>query len=267
MTTRFTVTATPAAKKAGDVAQVLASLPVSLHPASAEANSADLMGFAGEDGWVAAVSEAIASGARGVLVVDPVAADVAALIATAEAAGVPVVLDSTWSHNPAVTNTADAFARHHSADSIVESRINAPVGSDTERVLLNQLSLVRTAVGAVRSIRFARRNDKGYDALATLASGASASLAAILTNSVPTSATLRILGSETAVELELPGPATAAPGHAVVSGPEGATLLPTLWETAHRAAWRRLHHLVQSGEPSGDLSGFADDVAAVRSAN
>ncbi|WP_150306530.1 hypothetical protein [Planctomonas psychrotolerans] len=266
MTTRLTVTAAPAAKLMGDVAQVIASLPVSLHHAP-EAQGADLVGIAGNAGWAAEAIAAIGAGARGVMIIDPVGEDVGALIDAAAAARVPVVIDSTWSHNPAVASGAGAFTEQHSADSFVESRVNAPVGSDIDRVLLNQLALVRAAVGPVRTIRFARRNGTGYDALATLASGASAGLSGILSDSVPVSASLRILRSETAAELTLPGPETATPGQAVVSGPDGATLLPTLWETAHRAAWRRLHSLVIDGGTSDDLAGFAEDVAATRAAS
>ena len=263
MTSQLTVTSSPAADAAGDVAQVIASLPVSLHPATGEA---DLVGIAGEGGWVAAATDAIASGARGVMIVDPSAADVTELVEQAEAARVPVVIDATWSHNPAVANSAAAFAEHHDADSLVESRVNVPLDSDIERVLLNQLSLIRTAVGPIESVTFPRKNSRGYDALASLVGGASASLTAILSNSVQQSATVRILKPTTSVELELSDPASAAPGHAVVSGPEGATLLTTQWETAHRAAWRRLHALANDGETAPDLAGFARDVAVATAA-
>jgi hypothetical protein len=263
MTTQLTVSAAVAAQAAGDVAQVVASLPVSLHPA---AERADLVAISGEDGWPVAAADAIASGARGVLVVDPVAADVADLIERATEAGVPVVLDSTWSDNPAVAGAADAFAAQHDPDSFAEARVDAPLGSDLDRVLLNQLSLVRTALAPVARIRFARRNERGYDAVAELTSGVTSGLSAILSDALPHSASLRVLRSETAVELALPAPVTAAPGQVTVSGPEGATLLPTLWETAHRGAWRRLHRLVEAGETAGDLAGFAGDVTAMRSA-
>ncbi len=263
MTTQLTVTASPAAQESGDVAQVVAALPVSLHPAS---DRADLVGISGEDGWPEAAADAIASGARGVLVVDPVAADVDALIERAAAAGVPVVLDSPWAGNPAVEGAAAAFAAQHDPDSFAETRVDAPVASDLELVLLNQLSLVRAAIGPVTRIRFAHRNARGYDALADLANGVTAGLSAVLSDSLPHAASLRVLRSETAVELAIPAPVTAAPAHVTVSGPDGATLLPTLWETAHRAAWRRLHRLVQAGETAEDLAGFASDVAAVRRA-
>jgi hypothetical protein len=263
MTAQFTVTASAAAQEAGDVAQVVAALPVSLHPAS---DRADLVGIAGEEGWPEAAAEAIASGARGVLVVDPVAADVEALIERASAAGVPVVIDSPWSENPAVPGATEAFAAQHDPDSFAESRIDAPLGADLDRVLLNQLALIRAALGPVGEIRFARRTDRGYDAVARLESGVTAGLSAILSDALPHSATLRVLRSTTAVEVALPAPVTAAPGHVTVSGPDGATLLPTLWETAHRAVWRRLHRLVDAGRTADDLAGFARDVAAVRRA-
>ena len=49
-----------------------------------------------------------------------------------------------------------------------------------------------------------------------------------------------------------------------VAVPEGATLLETQWETAHRSAWRHLHRLVQDGASGTDLAGFARDVFTLR---
>jgi hypothetical protein len=102
--------------------------------------------------------------------------------------------------------------------------------------------------------------------MARLSGGARASLSAITTDSVPESAYLRIIKPETAVETVLPAPSTALPGRVTVSGPEGATLLTTKWETAHRSAWRRLHVLVQDGASDTDLTDFARDVYTIRAA-
>ena len=263
MTAQLTVASSPVADASGDVAQVIASLPVSLHPAE---GGGDLIAIAGIRGWAEAAAEAIASGARGLLIVDPVAADVTSLRETASAAGVPVLVDATWTYNPAVAQSAGAFAAHHDADSLLEARVDVPIGSDFDHVLLSQLSLVRAAVGPAVHLEFARRTERGYDAMAHLAGGARAGVTAIATDSLPPAATLRILKPTTAVVLTVPSPTTASPGRAVVSGPEGATLLPTQYETAHRAAWRHLHRLVRAGETSTDLEGFAQDVCVVRGA-
>jgi hypothetical protein len=265
MTAQLTVTATPAAEASGAVPEVIASLPVSLHPAGA--GKSDLVAIDGSKGWTRAAEEAIRNGAKGVLVINPCAEDVTSLRDTAEGAEVPVLIDSTWAYNPAVRVGKDAFTARNDADSLLETRINVPVGSDLERVLLGQLSLIRGAVDEVIDLRFVLKDTHGYEAQARLSSGARASLSAIATDSVPTSAYLRIIKPETAVEAVLPGPSAAVPGKVTVSGPEGATVLKTQWETAHRSAWRHLHHLVQDGASGTDLAGFARDVFTVRAAD
>ena len=263
MTTSLSVTSSTAADAAGAVAQVVASLPVSLRHAD---GPGDLVAVAGGPGWPQEAEEALGAGARGIMVIDPVAADVAALRERARAQGAPVGVDATWTYTPAVRAGADAFARLDGPDSLVEARVDVPVGSDLERVLLAQLALVRAAVGPVADLAFARRDAHGYDALADLASGARGSLTAVLSGALPSAATVRVVRPRSAAALRVPAPLAATPGAVVVSGEEGATLLPTQWETAHRAAWRRLHHLVETGGMSDDLDGFAEDVALVRGA-
>jgi hypothetical protein len=261
MTQQLTVMSSPEADAAGAVAQVVASLPVSLHPS--DDGWGALVAIAGTNGWTEEALASISSGARGLMVISPSAAEVAALKERADALGVPVVIDTEWAHNPAVAAAAPQFAAHNDENSLLEARVNAPAGADLDRVLLAQLALIRAAVDPVVSLTYARRNEHGYDALARLASGARASLAAILTDALPTSASLRIIKPHHAVALALPGSGTAAPGKVTVSGPEGATLLPTQWESAHRAAWRRLHDLAEAGQACDDLSAFAEDAALV----
>jgi hypothetical protein len=261
MTQQLTVTSSPEADSTGAVPQVVASLPVSLHPS--DDGAAALVAIAGDGGWAERAIAAISSGARGVMVISPSPADVAALSERANAQGVPVVIDTEWAHNPAVAASAPHFASHNDENSLLEARVNAPAGADLDQVLLAQLALIRAAVDPVVRLAYARRNEHGYDALAQLAGGAQATLTAILTNAIPASATLRIIKPRHAVALGLPGAGTAAPGKVTVSGPQGATLLPTLWESAHRAAWRRLHDLVEAGQTCDDLGAFAEDAALV----
>jgi hypothetical protein len=260
MTARLTVFASSDANTGGRIGQAVAALPMSLVPG---AGDADLVGVAGGPDWVSAVVGAIDAGARGVLVVDPAPADVSAL----RASPVPVVLDGRWTYNPAVLDSASAFAVRNEAESLVEVRADVPVGSDLGRVLLSQLALVRTAIAPVVQLSFDRWNARGWDALGTLESGARVALSAILTDAVEPGASLRIIEPEDAVRLTVPDPATARPGHVVVSSGDGATLLVTKWESAHRVAWRTLHRLVVSGQAGTDLLGFEHDVELVRCAH
>jgi hypothetical protein len=267
MTNQLTVTSSDAANRTGAVPQVIASLPVSLHPAAdaTARGSADLIAVDGAAGWPTEAERAIDAGARGVLVVRPVPADVTSLIGKANAANVPVVIDAMWTYNPAVQNSAGPFAELFDDRMLLEARTYARTGSDWDRVLLDQLSLIRAAVAPVRGFRFVRKSEHGYAALAEFANGARASITAVRTDSVPESATLRTVKAQHLVELEVPAPETARPGRVQVAGPEGSNLLETKWETAHRAAWRHLHGLATSGLTSSDLADFAEDqtIAAI----
>lgn len=258
MTTQLTVATEEAANRAGGVPQVIASLPVSLHLVS---DRADLVAVEGSVGWPTAAEEAIDAGARGVLVVRPVPADVSSLIEKVSRQHVPVVIDAMWTYNPAVQSSAAPFADVLDDRALLEARTYVRTDTDWDRVLLDQLSLIRAAVSPALRLTFVRKSQHGYAALAQLASGARASITAVRTDSVPESATLRIIKAEHMVELEVPAPQTAIPGRVRVSAPDGSTLLETKWETAHRAAWRHLHGLTLSGLTSADLAEFAEDQA------
>lgn len=267
MSPQLSVVASPDADAAGAIAQVIASLPVSLRPASAGQHSgegADLVAVSGAN-WPEDAVAAAAAGARGIMIVNPSPADAGAAEASTADIRVPVVVDSTWSHDPAVATAAPHFAALTEAAAF-ESRIDAPVGSDLEQVLLAQLALVRAAIDAVATLTVDRWNEHGYDIRATLSRGASIALAAVLTGGLPKSATLRALGRTNAVRLHLPDPATATCGTVTVSGPDGATVLPTLWETPHRVAWRELHRRIAAGESTSDLDELVADIATLRTA-
>ncbi|MFD1713786.1 hypothetical protein ACFSBZ_04815 [Amnibacterium flavum] len=263
---RLTVTS-PGSGPYGDPLLVLASLPESLHPVSSDA---DLVGLRGTVGWTRVAQGALDSGARGVVVVAPEPVDRDALVALADRSSAPVVLDSPWVHNPAVSAAAEHFRRLTGPSALVEARVELPLASDLFQAALDQLSLLRAAIGPVVALRYLRLDGRGYDALGTLADGTTVSLAAILTGGLPAAATVRLVRPTEAVEVHLPAPDTATPGQAIVSGPDGAVLQVTKYESAHRAAWRRVRELVLTGGRSDDARGFADDLdllsAAVRTA-
>jgi hypothetical protein len=262
MTTQLTVS-TIGQSPYTDALAPVPTLPESLRRTS---GSADLVGIRGVAGWTGAAADAIRNGARGVLVTAPSAEDTAELEALAAERKVPVVLDSLWAGNPAVDAGADGFAALADPAALLEGRVDLPAGSDTEQAALDLLALVRRAVAPVTDLRFVWRDAAGFDALASLETGSGAALAVILSDALLPGARLRIVRPKDAAEVTVPGPETAAAGRAVVSGPDGETLLETRYESAGRASWRRLHGLVQSGESAEDLAGFAADVRVLRSA-
>jgi hypothetical protein len=272
MTTQLAVGSTADERTADTIAQVVASLPISLRHATDEP---ELVGIAGSAGWSARARDAIDAGARGIVVVDPVDDDAAGVLASAGSAGVPVVIDGTWTHNPAVGHAAPAFRDADDEKALLEVRCDVPTDAALNRVLLGQLALVRELASAVTGLVVIRWDQQGYDVLATLASGSRAALTAIVTDALPHAAHVRSLKATTAVELTVPSPETATAGEAVVSGPDGATLLVTEYESAHRAAWRRLHRLVtaspnernvDSDAGLRELRGFVHDCALAAAA-
>ena len=74
---------------------------------------------------------------------------------------------------------------------------------------------------------------------------------------------VRVLTDDGGVEIAIPHPETARPAEVVITDEAGVRTLPTLWESSHRAAWRRAHLLLQAGDPGTDLSDFADDQAVL----
>jgi hypothetical protein len=60
--------------------------------------------------------------------------------------------------------------------------------------------------------------------------------------------------------LTLPDPSNARPAVLVHTTSTGATTTPTIWETSHRAAWRRLHAAVTGARLTNDLADLRADL-------
>jgi hypothetical protein len=247
------------------LAAVLASLPVSVQPAVA---GGTLVAIDGLPGWGRHLRDALSGGAQGIFVMEPsqVAefelAEIAELADRAASQRVPVVLDTGWAQNPAVGLAAEGFQDRANEQRIVEANVVARPTTRLGTVLVAQLALVRAAVGAVTALVPSVVDAHGYSILGSVDSGTRVSLAATLTRALPETATLRILGQQGSITLELRDQTSALPGRVTITGPTGATQLPTLFESGHRAAWRRLHAAVLEKRPSHDLTGFIADARA-----
>jgi hypothetical protein len=258
MTIPLYVRAGPDAETAGAVASVVASLPVSFAPAT---GSADVIAVAGRPGWTARAAEAVRRGVRGVVVADPVAEDPAALAAAAAERGAVVVLDQQWAGNPVLAATqapvrkviADALADAVLLDSLAYT---AP-GNDPAGLLTNHLAAVLQAGVELDGLRVLQRSAHGYTVVGKMANGAPAALHGTATSSVPPTATISILTSSGRADITLPDASAAWPAEVRSVTAAGATTLPSIYESAHRHSWRRLHERIESGGPSADLQQFA----------
>ena len=242
------------ARQEGQLDAVLASLPVSLRPAARQPG--DLVAVSGTHGWATRAVAAITQGASGLMVVNPVIDVVDELIEVAAAHATPVVIDRPFSSNPAIDQAPSWPARSADPYAVVESAITTSVATDLVRLALDQLSLIRRVATAVHSADPIVWDGSGYVLQGRLTDGRRTILTATITRAVDRSAWLRILGGTGAVELTVPDPATARAAHVTITTPHGATLLPTLFETAHRSAWRRLYRM--ASEASGRSSELED---------
>ena len=86
-------------------------------------------------------------------------------------------------------------------------------------------------------------------------------LAIVASDATPPHASVRLLAPDQAVELQLPDWRSARPAQLMTVTGDGATSAPTLFESAHRAAWRRLLHHVGTGTLTEDLAHWQVDTA------
>ncbi|GAA3732294.1 hypothetical protein GCM10022239_05920 [Leifsonia bigeumensis] len=257
----LTVRAEPGSISPGRIPETLATLPESLRLTD---DHADIIAVLGDAGWSHRALSGIRSGARGVMVVNPCIEEVRELRTEANAASVPVVLDTSWVHNPAVAAVSEQLRRIANTGALVESTVTLDAEMTDETAILAQLVLIRATVGAVRRVDFWESDEHGYRAFGHLESATDIAVSAIRTNAYPPSARLRVVGRDELAELSVPAPSTATSALAVSANTEEQAVHPTPFESAHRSAWRRLHSVTTTGVPVADLSSFAEDAVTAR---
>ncbi len=220
------------------------------------------MAVDGQRGWAAAALQAIEGGAKGLVIIDPTAEDVADLTSLAQRRGVPVVIDYPFAGNPAVPAVAPYF-KDDDQHALLECTVTAELGADLVRKLVDQLALVGALALQVETAKVLDWTSRRYVISGLSADGRRARLTGICTDAQPPTATVRKLHADGSVELVVPSPKTARPAYASIVTPDGAKSLPTLFETAHRLAWRRLARLVHDGGQVSDLPRFAHDSSIV----
>ncbi len=257
MTTPVTIYATEGAQSSA--ATVLASLPLSYAPGEGAEGSVAIV--SGSADWPTTAIGALDAGAVAVIVVQPEPADVETLRDRAAL----VALDTRWATNPVVAAASTAFTTALPHGSHIECQVNLPVGSPIETAMLDQLALLRVLVGPVTDLRVLTRSSKGYAAEGR-AAGHPVDFSLVCTDADLESASVRLLTADGSVELTIPSGLTAQPARLTVTGPDGAHLTPTLYESGHRATWRRVRHLLSAQSGANDLDDFASDQETTQTA-
>ncbi|MGO4857098.1 hypothetical protein [Arthrobacter sp. 2MCAF14] len=256
MSPQYTVTATPQAEESGAVALAVASLPASFGPVAA-GEAARVSAIDGAPGWTTEAVKAIAGGASGIVVVNPVPESTAALLNAVGAAGVAVVLDQRWASNPGLAGAEDAVRSVAGRAAMLDTVATAAAGTDPERLLTEHLAAVVRVTGQLDALRVLRRGTHGYAVSGRLANGAPVSIQGVLSNSRPAGVDFRLYTDDGGVSIAVPEPLAAWPAEVRATGPQGEILLPTLYESAHRTTWRRLKEHLDAGTLTSDLAGFA----------
>jgi len=245
-----------AAADSGAIAPVVASLPVSLWWVGAGNEvSADLVAVDGGTGWPRRATEALRQGVQGLLVVEPDPA----LPEQVPQAPVPVVIDHRFASNPAVDSAARDFDGWP-PEALVEVSALLPDPAGLPRLLLDQLATVRRLGLPAVDLERLTWSRGGFYVRGSTSSGTPLVFSAHVTAGRPPQLRVRGLAPDSAVELTIPDPGTARPAVLVRTTSDGATTRPTVWESSHRASWRRLHAAVVKRLATDDLTDLRADL-------
>lgn len=259
MTTQLTVSSEPAARARGAVDAVIASLPVSLAPAP---DAALLTAVDGSTGWAGRTEAAHQAGALAAVVIAPTTPE-----ALAETSVDKVLIDWPFASHPALEGAAAAAEGLRPSVSIVESRIVVPATGNLDLALVDQLTALNRLLGgtlAPGSLRRLHQDAHGYLICGQLGDSVPLSVSAVVTDALPPQLQIRILTTDGGLTAAIPSPDTAAPAEVRVTTAEGEQLLPTLYESAHRATWRRAHNVATDGLVTTDVDELRRTAALVR---
>ena len=260
MRTTFDVHADNGAAQTGAIASVIASLPMSLAPG--QADTVALQGVSGTNGWAHRAAETIAKGAAGVAVIAPEPGDTQSLESLAASASVPVVLGFRWASNPAVAQASEVFKQAASDSALVEVTAYIRGSIPIEQVRAELLVLAGRLLGPLEDVRTLRNNKNGFAVAATLTgSGTPLTIAAVVSKALNNDVRVRMLTKNGCVDLLIPAPDTARPATLKRTDPQGALISPTIYESSHRATWKRLAALAGSRSTASDLAEFRAAVA------
>lgn len=244
---RFTV----ATASAPGLAEIAASLPLSLAPAE---GAPQIAAVDGSPGWARRAGETLAAGALAVVLGPPATHDDGGRLPD-EAAGRTVI---AWEYasNPGVLAAAEAAAAVRGRAVLAECRVTVPRADLVDAALLDALTACGRVFGASGPVEALHSGPAGLHCAGHLSGGAPLSLTLVVTAAGPAGLSLRLLTDDGGLTARVPSAATAAPAEVRVVGPDGERLLPTLWETSRRASWRRAIAIAAGGPASGDVAEF-----------
>jgi len=244
---------------------VWASLPLSITEAAAPAQLVAVDGRTAD--WVADLAAALDSGAAGILLRAPSPGqdpdDIAALAVRAASRSIPVLVESAWATDPAVDAHRDSIAGELPSMALIDvlSTIGAvdPQRPTLPAVALDQLHLLRAIGVEPEQVQLSRWSPNSFTIVASRGPTRLV-LSAVIGNCGPSKARVSARGPGSESSLLVFGSSNARPAEAERTDAAGTVRLPSLYESASRAAWRRLHAAAASGAVVDQLTGLAADL-------
>ncbi|TQL48844.1 hypothetical protein FB562_1950 [Homoserinimonas aerilata] len=227
---------------------VIASLPVTFSMTEVIAGSIHLVDGGAPD-WPDRVHQADASGAIGVVLLDPAPA-----LGTEEmSVATPVVVAQEWRANPVWAEIGPWQNEFELADTI---QLHGVLGRNSRRSLdaaiLDALSLVASLLGEVTVHASGRSNTAAW--LEVDLSGMPVHIDIVASPFAEGGLRFEAYAPKLQHLVELASDATAAPARTLRIDGEGAASLPTIYENAPRASLRRIARVVDGVCRSDDLA-------------
>jgi len=255
MTAQYTLTAD--ADQSLFAQELVASLPLSFMLAD---SATDVALVGGAPGWVEKALQRTGSGAV-VIVHDPAPVASSSIDALIGDARDRLRMAETFAGNPAL---AQLVQRCDDLLSAVRTIRMYALGTDVRTSLLEQIRVL-TAIGWQSFEVIDAQIAPSGGLITGRCTRHGGSVLARLQVSVSTNArhhSLRAYSADAALKVDLPDAVTARPARVEAVTTEGALILPTIYETAHRATLRAVGI---EGAPLGQLASYRADLETLES--
>jgi hypothetical protein len=265
-TNQLSVSATTGAPDAAVISEVVASLPVSFRHSLTERS--DVAAVDGTDGWAVRALPVVTSGVRAIVVTNPrpqPAASILELASAATAAGVHVILSEGWSGNPAVAALTGEWGEHLASATLIEIISGDTTAEAFSDAVFRQVRMLRALGFGGATLRAGTVSPTSFSLVGSTSDGALVSLFGARSSAAVEHMQIIAGSADVTVRATLSPDRTARPASVELTTVDARSVLPTIWETAHRASWIRVHAAISSGSIVDELTAFAEDVELARS--
>lgn len=246
--------------------QTMASLPESFSSTSRTA-APDAVSVDGGPNWAKQATTLIETGVKALVVSDPrvVEADeVHNLILIAEHHGATVELAESYAGDPALKHHGESISANLETMAVLIVTENHPLPDLRSAAL----SIVRTCRALGRPLELETVRWHGHSVFVIGRSQNLVVEGVVTRSNACVGQRIQGLGYASTMNVWLTGSATAQPADIAITTLSGETRFTTIYETADRAAWKRLHQTVTSSAQRNThaLTLFAQDLTSVLTA-